>query len=470
MLLIPKDKIGSIETSLENRGDFGWETFTLADKESKEDYLFAAIKSCVADSTSPELATVIGRALSGTTMTEEDAKNSYIDHQSFIPLPRKFGYPDSIDVDFIKDYRDYVLREDLIVLGGNDNEGEHPLAGKKSDEPPLPREASPLTARKDIKNDYWTLFNKETGAKLRMSFSANDFKAPMKAEAPELVDLKITSRCSAGCAYCYTDSKPEDPHGDNTYIRNIISRLIDLSVFEVAIGGGEPTEHPNFVSFLEQLKDGGIVANFTTKSFAWIKDEEQRIPILASCGAFAYSVDSISQLERLVNYVAKYDIPRNKVNIQIVNSIHREDFYSEVFETAKTNKFRVTLLGFKEVGRGTTYKSRIPVWDSPGKGCELFWLKALKSLVVKNGYDIPYISIDTLMASQFSKELKEAGIPSHTYHTHEGSFSMYIDAVKKKAGPSSYHEKELVDFASLKEAWDSVKPTMGCSLETKMVF
>ena len=46
--------------------------------------------------------------------------------------------------------------------------------------------------------------------------------------------------------------------------------------------------------------------------------------------------------------------------------------------------------------------------------------------------------LQTLVLERDKKELEEAKIPKRLYHTTEGSFSAYVDAVSKTVASSSY--------------------------------
>lgn len=81
--------------------------------------------------------------------------------------------------------------------------------------------------------------------------------------SPELIDVGITSRCSMGCSYCYTDSKPGLAHAPKELVPNLLMSLNEPP-YQLAIGGGEPTEHPDFIWILEQARELGTIPNYTT--------------------------------------------------------------------------------------------------------------------------------------------------------------------------------------------------------------
>ncbi len=96
---------------------------------------------------------------------------------------------------------------------------------------------------------------------------AHDSSKPINALSyPEFYDVKITNYCSGGCDYCYQDSIQED------HYPNVVEKIKDFfgpmtenqRPFQVAIGGGNPNEHPDFIEILKTFHDLGITPNYTT--------------------------------------------------------------------------------------------------------------------------------------------------------------------------------------------------------------
>lgn len=113
-------------------------------------------------------------------------------------------------------------------------------------------------------------------------------------EYPEFLDVKLTGNCQGKCPWCYMDSKETDNHYDNAVekIKNYFGPLTDNQrPFQVALGGGEPTSHPDFVNILKAFYDLGIEPNYTTNGM-WVNTDESEAIINASkeyCGGVAVS-------------------------------------------------------------------------------------------------------------------------------------------------------------------------------------
>jgi hypothetical protein len=114
-----------------------------------------------------------------------------------------------------------------------------------------------------------------------------------------------------------------------------------------------------------------------------------------------------------------------------------------VLKWAAQNYVRITLLGYKETGRGTKFKE-IAINRSWDKFDESTWLTVLDELHKKG--ELGRISIDTTLAHRYLDRLKTLGIPDWMYHVEEGKYSVYLDMVQHTIGPSSYHLDKLDPF------------------------
>lgn len=414
---------------------YGWDYFQLVTPEAKRDYLATAIFSQLRHEMGDEIAETVARAwVVGTTITED----AYIDHQSTWTFPRNWDGK-GLDREFFDDFEQFIMRDDLIIAGGNDNDDEAPqatyLPGTRSLGRVLPVESyrDPYVARKD--GDYWTLFNRENGTKIRLTFKGDEFKGlPTRSRAPELIDIKITDYCPFDCGYCYQGSTKEGKHAETSWISSLAYNLRDLRVFEVALGGGEPTLHPQFTDILQSFRYNNIVPNFTTKNLGWLKDKEKRTEIFEKAGAFAYSAETADNVKELIALAKKHDIATGsyhysntsmRATIQHVVGVADEAEFRKILETCAKNYLPITLLGYKEVGRGPLF----------GKKPSSKWLKVVKEVSDQHHLRV---GIDTALADSHWEALLEAGVKETCMTRVEGQFSCYIDAVAKTINVSSY--------------------------------
>lgn len=92
-------------------------------------------------------------------------------------------------------------------------------------------------------------------------------KPVLELDYPEFLDIKVTGKCSGKCRYCYQDSTSNEDHYPNVVqkIKDFFGPMdMNQRPFQVAIGGGNPNEHPDFIEVLETFHDLGITPNYTT--------------------------------------------------------------------------------------------------------------------------------------------------------------------------------------------------------------
>lgn len=109
--------------------------------------------------------------------------------------------------------------------------------------------------------EEWREKNPDVGQRWKKLFSYQRRLA--FSPVPETVDLKITNKCGFGCSYCYMGSTDEGEHASMTLIDKLIEGL-DQPPYQIAIGGGEPTLHPQFAEIVQRLREWGAVPNYTT--------------------------------------------------------------------------------------------------------------------------------------------------------------------------------------------------------------
>lgn len=415
--------------SPDSPAQFGWENFTLTDESGKLDYLAATVRHALQDAIGDDLAVRIANELTGARITSD----AYVDHQSILALPTGWDGK-SLDLDFLAEFKAFLLRDDVAILGGNDNSDGHPLL--ESDDVkvatghsgPIHVETCGPVARKDPAG-FWTLFNRQTGAKVRISLKGTDFECtPERTALPELVDVKITDYCTFGCPYCYQGSTKKGEHSETHSLSMLAYLLGDARVFEVAIGGGEPTLHPGLKSFVDSLRYRGVVPNLTTKNLAWLAAPTLSDPVLNQCGAFAFSADSDADVRKLSAALEGRPEVKRKATIQYVmgKDATARDFGSILNSCGYAN-LPVTLLGYKTTGRGLAHgeKPLQPMWIKEVQGA----MKAYPGL---------RIGIDTVLVDRWWDALLAAGVPKWALTRKEGRFSCYVDAVAGKLHASSF--------------------------------
>lgn len=400
--------------------EFGWDFFTVASKKAKNAYVALTLSNNI--NASDDVRSAIVKDWCGFDINAYDF--AHVDHQSVYSLPKTWE-ENGPDKEFFLEFKKFLTQDGVVILGGNDNdEREHELDNGEAFTLALPRESyGTSVARYDAKYNFWTVFNRKDGTKVRMKFGKDSMVEPTKASAPELIDIKITDFCPFDCSFCYQDSTAKGQHAKLHTLDSIAYALSELKVFEVALGGGETTFHPEFTTILKRFRNLNVIPNFTTKSLHWLNDPKQSREIIESCGAFAFSVTEPEEIKNLASKMEHNGFPLEKASVQYVMGSTSEYVFKHILEDAAKHDLRITLLGYKTVGRGDEFK--------PHDHSE--WAKIVEQVHEKHYINL---GIDTALAAQYQEQLDN--IPKYMYSIREGCFSMYIDAVRGKMGESSY--------------------------------
>jgi len=464
-------------------GGWGWDEFVLATPKAKASYLLSNIYNNLLGIMNEDYAkAVVEHVLAKQIHVKVDSDMiGYVDHQSSIILPHKrgrFGGRPDVDMEFFTNvFTEIVQSPDYVIIGGNDNSDNESLdpikwAGEKvirTDDDNIYNwlaehsnsnrssvkqgrwgerySKGSFTARRDGR--FWTMFNTVNGAKITLTTSPVSDKDAREAytysTVPELIDLKITDFCTKGCEFCYANSKHDGKHASLDNVRSIVYALDDLGVFEVTLGGGEPTLHPDFYKIVKEFNDYGIVVNFTTNDHSFLSkgtdaNEREKREIMKLVGAVAVTVRSLRDCELALRFNERCG---GSVVFQIpMGTVSRNDFHN-IGELARASKIRMTLLGYKNVGRGGSYKPIPYDW----------WLdEVVETAKSQDSDDYCWlnnvIGIDTTLAAQYKDKLEALGVPEYMYYLQEGNFSCAIDAVNMTVAKSSYDGGAL-----------SIKPT-----------
>lgn len=425
-----------------SRYSYNWEQFTLADTHSKSAYFIAQMYQALSDASMnrDEILHVIQGVLGDHVDVHDLPDYMNVDHQSTWD-----GMQDSImrTPDMIRAMWDFVQRDDVVILGGNDNsQGQLPPAN--SFENDCTRMFTQLGNRKVRQDgDYWVLFNVNSGTKIRMSFDAQ-VPPYVKSTFPELVDLKVTDYCQGGCEWCYQSSTKSGKHADLNNIKTILKALGQQGVFEVAIGGGEPTHYPHLAEVLEYAAEHGIVPNFTTFFVDWLKNKPLMKAVKAHVGAIGVSVHGVKDLNKVVKIKQAVDRTSGRwddryvhVTAQhVVGSVPMEET-AQILERSWEEGWDLLLLGYKSVGFGASHAPH----DLTGLDT---LLKLRQHKQAHYGARVSMLGVDTAFVQQFDPILEALGIAPVLKTCEEGKYSMYIDSVTLSQGPSSYMPDQMV--------------------------
>ncbi len=281
--------------------------------------------------------------------------------------------------------------------------------------------------------DYNFLGDAETGLTMRWGRVLPD--NPQYAPWPELADISISNHCSKECGYCYRDSKRNGSFMSVRQYERVLESLQSErwgNVFQVALGGGEPLEHPQFKEIIERTHEKGIVANFTTNG---VHLDEETVGFLKNkIGALAISVGEIHELSACkINLLAEAGI---KTNIHFIidnRSIYEAiDILNGRYNDLLKHVNGVVFLTYKPKGRASPDKCL-----KMDQGMESFI-----ALIEKNrcntriGFDACFVPV----------LMKYTNVDVDFIDSCEcGFFSIYIDE-KLNVKPCSFADSEMYSY------------------------
>jgi len=237
------------------------------------------------------------------------------------------------------------------------------------------------------------------GSKVRF-IPKNEEEAP---EFPESMDIKITNKCDQACPFCHENSTINGKHGNLSALLHYLSQANFPSGVELAIGGGNPLEHPDLVNFLESATHQlGLICNLTVHPNHYEKDPSQISDLMDKKLIMGLGISGFPKKTPL-----KY--PERTVHHQILG-VH--------FPPNPENHTKILLLGYKNVGKDKY---------TPNLRSFISWSKA----ILNTQYTV---YLDTLAV----KQLGIINLINQTYYMgDDGNHTMYIDAINQTYAPSS---------------------------------
>ena len=178
-----------------------------------------------------------------------------------------------------------------------------------------------LIVRDHAEQHYRTLFDRRTGFFVRKENTG--FPEPAwSADGPELIDLAITSYCQRHCSFCYRGANDSSyQHLSLDYVQSVVEQAAECGTLQMALGGGNPNQHPNFIDILRFVRKNGIVPSYTTNGDG-LTDEILKATA-DCCGAMAVSIYPPFDEDYYDGLLTKINSYGIKVNI---HAIIRNDY------------------------------------------------------------------------------------------------------------------------------------------------
>lgn len=265
--------------------------------------------------------------------------------------------------------------------------------------------------------NYTVTIDTRTGTKIR----ENDFDF-FRAEFPESMDIKICDKCDMGCPMCHENSTPDGKCGDILNAK-FIETLHPYT--ELAIGGGNPLEHPDLEPFLVKCKLLNLIPSMTVNQTHFMKNRE--------C------------LKRLCDAKLIYGlgISVNKVDNDFLEAV--KDFPNAVLHVINGlitihdlamlagKDLKILILGYKEFRRGKDLFKRDAFAIERRKKETREWLGRILD---EHWFEV--VSFDNLAVNQLEvRTLIGEETWNEFYMGDDGTATMYVDMVKGEYAKSS---------------------------------
>jgi len=401
------------------------------------------------------IALIATEAVTGVKLSGD----GYVDGHSVPVFPERYE-GDGPDEEFVEEFFNFIMKETVVILGGTDNEYPPegwPEGGKRLLLPehdyyyPMPTE---WTCRKDRKRGFWTLYNRISGTKIRLSFDDPFQEAkPGYATVPEQLDVCITKQCGYGCDFCYMNATPDSEQLDSTIVGYLLEHYTANKIFEVCYGGGDPLSY-NHIKIMAPPYGSNLSVSITTR----------HLP--ARCANFLRQVRAVGisvstpldvrvqtdiyidimnkfSVEEWERYTPGVPIPafhvivgekpekvfRNTLN-EIRNSADRIVKSVKWFKDRDSSyRPKLLLLAPRNIGRGKDYKFY-----------DVNWLKHVRESV-EFAWNLS-VHADSELCARYREELEELGGSKLCLVPEDGRYSAYIGFNGKDLymSPSSFSD------------------------------
>lgn len=281
------------------------------------------------------------------------------------------------------------------------------------------------------KNGNYTVRLYDDGTKIKSTLD-DEFQA----DFPDSVDLKITDYCDMNCPMCHESSSINGRRAD------LSSPFFDTfySGTELAIGGGNPLSHPDLPSFLDRMKTNGVICNLTVNEKHLLANKRLLQGMLDDRLIWGLGVSLNGCSDEAIEFAR-----RNKtVVLHAICGILEGNTVRKLYG----KDLKILLLGYKDFGRGKTYRSKTVEEN-------ITWLKS-EILAFADKFDT--VCFDNLAIEQLDMRGKlPQSVFEQNYMGDDGTASMYVDMVKCQCAASSVSTKRYSLADTLKQSFDLIK-------------
>lgn len=258
---------------------------------------------------------------------------------------------------------------------------------------------------------YKAIFDEKTGYTIR---TGNNGENPFwKVNGPELLDISITNYCEKECDFCYRRSNKNGKHISLELYERILKNAKSAGVFQIALGGGNPNQHPLFIDILRMTREYGIVPSYTTNGQGMTEDIYDATKKYG--GALAVSwYYPYDDARKVIENAYMFGIP---VNIHIIVDDDNLNQVRELLTEACLDYVNaIVFLNYKPVGnrKRNILKNKREISELleellQFKRCQIGFDSCMISHLVEKEDAINFCSVDYCEAGRFSAFISEKG-------------------------------------------------------------
>lgn len=251
----------------------------------------------------------------------------------------------------------------------------------------------------------------------------------MVSEFPDSMDIKITNKCSGGCRYCHENSSEIGKHGKilNVPLLNSLNPYTQL-----AVGGGNVLEHPDFLPFLIWCKEKKLIPSITLNQKHFMENLQLVKDLADKKLIYGIGVSLIYPTDELINAVREFP---NAVIHVIAGIVSKTEI-----DRISDRGIKMLILGYKHFRRGEDfYKSSSEIQRRIDSNIN--WLR---NNLCEIAPCFDKVSFDNLAIKQLDvKSIMSEDAWKRFYMGDDGQFTMYIDAVNEEFAVSSTSRKRF---------------------------
>ena len=289
--------------------------------------------------------------------------------------------------------------------------------------------------------NYDVMINLENGTKIRKNDL--DFFDP---EFPESMDLKLTNKCHHNCPQCHEASTKDGKHGD---IMN--AKFIDTlhPYTELALGGGNPLEHPDLEKFLYKCKDLKLIPSMTVHQNDFLDNIELLRRYCDEKLLYGIGVSISYVTDKLIEALKEFP---NAV-CHLIAGIASESVINKLAH----NDLKILILGYKVFRRGEDLYHK----DSTNIDFLIQYMYDLLPQMVEEQW-FNTISFDNLAIEQLKpSRLMSEEAYNEFYMGNDGQHTMFIDLVENNFAVSSTWSDRYPIMDNIIDMFNKVKEISG---------